>query len=95
MSEPKKRTEKKTDEAEKVKRTDAERATAHLEKVERQVQAVAKATGKLAKSMTSRKYPLTEAQKTHALEYLQNASDSFAKTLSGKVETKPEFKLPQ
>ena len=88
----KQRKEKKV---EKVKRTDEELAAAHLVKVEKQVQAVVKATGKLAKSMTSRKYPLTEAQTEHALEYLENASDSFAKTLSGKVEEKPEFKLPQ
>ena len=89
------RKEKKPEEAPKVKKTPDELAEAHLAKVEKQVRAVAKATGKLAKSMTSRKYPLTEAQTEHALEYLENASDSFAKTLSGKVEAKPEFKLPQ
>ena len=91
----KQRKEKKPVEAEKVKKTPVELAEAHLAKVEKQVQSVVKATGKLAKSMTSRKYPLTEGQTEHVLEYLENASDKFATTLSGTEEAKPEFKLPQ
>ena len=87
-----KRTEKKDA---KVKRTDAELATAHLGKVEHDIKAVEKWTGKLAKAMTSRKYPLTEDQTQYALAYLAKVNDKFVQTLAGKVEAKPEFKLPQ
>ena len=96
MSGGKTRTEKK-DAPEKatVKKTPEELATAHLAKVEHDIKAVEKWTGKLAKAMTSRKYPLTEAQTRHALEYLAKVNDKFVQTIAGKVEAKPEFKLPQ
>ena len=90
-----KRTEKKPAEAEKVKRTDAELAQAHLGNVEKCIKTIEKWTDKLAKGMTSRKYPMTEDQTQFALEHLAKVNDKFIQTLAGKVETKTEFKLPQ
>ena len=77
-----------------VKTTD-ELATAHKAKVEHQIKSAAKWMDKLGKSMSSRKYPMSAAQKQFALEYLEKAQDKFVGTISGTVEAKPDFKLPE
>ena len=77
-----------------VKTTD-ELATAHKAEVEHQIKSVAKWMDKLGKSMSSRKYPMTDAQKQFVLEYLVKINDKFVGTISGTVEAKPDFKLPE
>jgi len=79
----------------KPKRTDAELATAHKAKVEHYIRSVEKWTAKLGKAMSSRKYPMSVAQKQYALEYLDKVQDKFVGTISGTVEAKPDFKLPE
>ena len=79
----------------KTVKSDDERARDHKAKVENQIKFVAKWMDKLGKSMSSRKYPMTDAQKQFVLEYLVKINDKFVGTISGTVEAKPDFKLPE
>ena len=76
-------------------KTTEELATAHKAKVEHQIKSVSEWMDKLGKSMSSRKYPMSAVQKQYALEYLEKAQDKFVGTISGTVEAKPDFKLPE
>jgi len=76
-------------------KTTEELATAHRAKVEHEIRAVEKWLTKLGKAMSSRKYPMSAAQKQFALEYLDKVQDKFVATISGTVEAKPDFKLPE
>ena len=79
----------------KAKRSDEELATAHKAKVEHAIRSVEKWTATLGKAMSSRKYPMTDAQKQFVLEYLVKINDKFVGTISGTAEAKPDFKLPE
>ena len=91
-------TQKERKVIEKLPRTvksEDELATAHKAKVEHYIRSVEKWTAKLGKSMSSLKYPMSAAQKQFALEYLEKVQDKFVGTISGTVEAKPDFKLPE
>ena len=79
----------------KTVKSDDERARDHKAEVEHQIESVAKWMDKLGKAMSSRKYPMSPAQKQFALEYLEKVQDKFVGTISGTVEAKPDFKLPE
>ena len=91
-------TQKERKVIEKLPRTvksEDELATAHRAKVEHAIRSVEKWTAKLGKAMSSHKYPMSAAQKQYALEYLDKVQDKFVGTISGTVEAKPDFKLPE
>ena len=79
----------------KTVKSDDERARDHKAKVEHEIKSVAKWMDKLGKAMSSHKYPMSVAQKQFALEYLEKVQDKFVGTISGTVEAKPDFKLPE
>lgn len=70
----------------RVKRTPEELASAHLDKVNHNLAKTMDWYGKLAKTVTSRKHPLTERQKAYAVATIGKAHQKFLDTVAGTIE---------
>ena len=89
--EEKKRKEKKpvaenAEDKPRVKRTAEELAEGHLDKVNHNLAKTMDWYGKLAKTVTSRKHPLTDRQKAYAVATIGTAHQKFLDTVAGTIE---------
>ncbi|OGN87476.1 MAG: hypothetical protein A2Z74_04725 [Chloroflexi bacterium RBG_13_46_9] len=78
----------------KAKKNESELTEAHMARVDRCTENVAKWMAKLSKALKSKKYPLSEAQKAQVLDYLENSRQDFVNAISNTEPTqKPGFKV--